>query len=142
MSRVMARGPGGASKGERPNRTDGTWGLDVMSKSPRRREYRMLRRDNVLLGVALALLAVLLVVSAVFWMPHYGGWAAGGAWWGLGMIIMMGIPLVLLTLLVYAMLRLANHFPEEAAQQVLDHRLARGEITVEEHQERSAALRR
>ncbi len=75
----------------------------------------------------------------MWWMPHWG-WS-GGPWWGLGMAAMMLFPLALLALFFYGVVRLASGGMSKTPQQVLDERLARGEIGVEEHRKRSDALR-
>ncbi len=100
----------------------------------------MHRSDVRIVIAAAVLLALLGGLSGIWWMPHWG-WSAG-PWWGLGMAVMMLFPLALLGLFLYGVVRLAGAGRSKTAQDVLDDRLAHGDIGVDEHRERSAALRR
>lgn len=89
--------------------------------------------------------------------PGYDGWDGmhDGAWSAGWMVVMMIIFVVVIALAVWAVIALTRgnrgsgsaHLPPSApptgttAQEILDRRLANGEIEVDEYQRRSEALR-
>ncbi len=100
----------------------------------------MQRTDTAIVAGAAILLALLVGLSGMWWMPHWG-WSSSPLW-GMGMAAMMLFPLALLGLFLYGVVRLAGAGREATPKEILDARLARGEIDVEEHQRRHDALRR
>jgi putative membrane protein len=78
-------------------------------------------------------------MEAVMWWDHDFGWAGWLAMW-LGMTGFW----VLIAVLVLALVRMSRQpgSQEPDARQVLERRLARGEIDVAEYEERLAALER
>lgn len=81
-----------------------------------------------------------LYLANVEWEGHMGNW--GGGWW-----ILMGLMMIVFWALVIAgvvwlvrYLTQGGHRREDSAVELLDRRLALGEISVEEYEERRRAL--
>ncbi|MGE5281065.1 MAG: SHOCT domain-containing protein [Chloroflexota bacterium] len=75
------------------------------------------------------------------WSNHMGDWGAG--WWILMafmMVVFWGLVIVGVVWLVRSLIDSARGPRRAGALEVLDHRLASGEITPEEYRERRAML--
>jgi len=84
-----------------------------------------------------------LLIADMGWGHHMGDWGAG--WWILMAALMVAFWALVIVGIVWLVRSLGDstHGPRGAtALQVLDHRLASGEITPEEYRERRATLDR
>lgn len=83
----------------------------------------------------------LLWLADTGWDNHMGDWGAG--WWilmALMMVVFWGLVIVGVVWLVRSLADTARRPHRADALEVLDHRLASGEITPEEYRERRATL--
>jgi Predicted membrane protein len=83
-----------------------------------------------------------LTVADMGWGGHMGDWGAG--WWilmAIGMVVFWGLVILGVVWLVRSFGPGQHGHAAPDAHQVLDQRLARGEISSEEYHERSAVLR-
>ena len=75
------------------------------------------------------------------WWGNMMGWYGGGAWWPAGMLFMGLFWVALIVGAIVAVVRLTqrpdagSHDGVESARQVLDRRLASGEINAEQYAE-------
>ncbi len=103
----------------------------------------MTDRDRWFAATFIGLVALLLVVAGSAWMPHHHTW---GQWLGPGWPVMMSfmllLPLGLAAAIAFMLSQAADEERELEAAAVLDLRLARGEISLEEHAALLAAIQR
>lgn len=86
--------------------------------------------------------AAALYLANIGWEDHMDGWGPG--WWivmGVMMIVFWGLVVAGIVWLV-RFLGQGGHRREASALELLDQRLARGEVSVEEYEERRRALRK
>lgn len=82
-------------------------------------------------------------VLADDWGWHHGDW--GGGWWvvmGLGMVLFWALVIVAIVWLVRGGLGPRDHVQREDPLEILDRRLAAGEISVDEYEQRRATLKK
>ncbi len=87
-------------------------------------------------------MAAMLLFGDMGWGHHMGDWGAG--WWILMaflMVVFWGLVIVGVVWLVRSLMGGQHRTSRGSALEVLDHRLAAGEIGPEEYRERRATLR-